>query len=1138
MNESRREELRSLLRAMVQERPERLDSNWDETLGGILSARFSADEASVNDALRERAMQRMRDAAAPTKSKVETEASNGHLTGLALLVSRIGGKRQPGKPALIGGFALAGIALILLIVILVGRMKSNQTIVKERPAPGSQQHVPNKSPKPDQGPLATKTASPEQKSPVRQDHHNKLAPNRRTPHLSPTPDRQEGRVTARIEIGKAGNVVGAPTITLSGQDKGSPLRPGDTLYADSVIETGDADKLEITLPDGSSLALNFNSTVVVHSLGSSSSRPVTVPNTRGYEIELDKGHVWATVKHLGPTDRFAIETPVATAVALGTEFGVRLRDLAESQLGAKPTLEATLSVLEGRVGWSNNHGSVEATSMTQSVATAGAAPSEPKRLRVIGSESVQPGLAMTVTTDRTSIGSASMHISTGEYGAMRLVADLGWVGLAADDVVHVDPMGSPDQAARLSRQVRVVRVLPGSPAAAAGVKVGDQILTVNSKAAHRALDLDMAVWFGAGKQLALKVRRESGEQVVSVEAVPSWNIGERPFDLAPAEQRLALDNVTYLLLSGESAPAEQGLLRLQNSTTAAAAHNSLGVLYETQEHYGRAIKQYQAAIALSPKTALYHYNLGIALRNIGNQGRSVQEFETAARLAPEWLEARIKVVAGLILLKQYPEAKDILDKTPAADPKESEIWMMRLSLAARTGNYPEAISAGEKSAELEPGLAAAYFNQGSIYFIQALRNPSHKIELLDQGIAALRKSIDLDPGLRSAYIRLGDSLIEHRQLDQARGVFELARRLFPTDDRPYGGLGRVASHHEEYGQAEEYFRKAIALGSNDPNSFGALADMQANQGKTAEAIPSYEKLLRIEPSDLLSILGLSVCLRTDNQLDKALAVLKRGIAINPSFEGLWEQLGVVHRYMGRLEEAEKASRKSIELGPTHMEAYDNLSKVLRMENRLDEAVAVAKEDVAKGPDRWEAHQVLFDALVQAGHSDEAVVTAEEALKMWPTATQFRERLCLLLSKNGKRREAVDLLQIALRASPGDPTLKRQLAWFESEHDAKLDERLLAALRDADVKPNDPLALDSMAAAMIEHGEVNQAVNALTRAIKLADEDKRLDARLLVHLGAAYEKANNRAAAASAYRKAAKADPANAEARDALKRLGG
>jgi Flp pilus assembly protein TadD len=88
-------------------------------------------------------------------------------------------------------------------------------------------------------------------------------------------------------------------------------------------------------------------------------------------------------------------------------------------------------------------------------------------------------------------------------------------------------------------------------------------------------------------------------------------------------------------------------------------------------------------------------------------------------------------------------------------------------------------------------------------------------------------------------------------------------------------------------------------------------------------------------------------------------------------------------------------------------------------------------------------------------------------------------------------------------------------------------------------PDSPSAADTLGWAYYQKGIYQSAINQFQEALRLGekrgDPD---DADIHLHLGLAYQKANQNALARQQLEKAKKLDPNNADARKALSELGG
>ena len=471
----------------------------------------------------------------------------------------------------------------------------------------------------------------------------------------------------RIQVGSFATTIGTPKVQHAGKRATLGAQRSTPIYLGDRVETGDADKAEIQFKDGTTLRLSFNTRLEIPSPKSK----IQNPNSAGRpkEIKLLLGQVWAKVQKTTNQSQFAVQTPVATATVKGTQFGLKLqRALAPtnslSALRPPPSalpLMATLTVKEGVVEFSNPFGKVEATDLTESVATGTAAPTVPRRVSSLKTFWIKPKYALVETTSRPSLPEAGY----------RLVYRGGWVGCDAADAA----LGNASQgtnATVATNQVRVIRVQKNSPAERSGMRVGDVILTVNGRAITNAWEVSTAIFERVGSVVTLTLAGDTSPQTVilTTTAAPDAPL------LPPLSHAAftAVEAASRLLLEQRDDEGQRALERLVGTEAAAAAHNNLGLLYETKDDLARAIPHYQEAVRAAPAAALYHFNYGLALQNIGNLERAAEELEIAASLAPSWGEA-FQVLAEICSpLDRHEDALRAVDAALRLQPQSPDVW--------------------------------------------------------------------------------------------------------------------------------------------------------------------------------------------------------------------------------------------------------------------------------------------------------------------------------------------------------------------------------------------------------------------------------------------------------------------------------
>ena len=740
-------------------------------------------------------------------------------------------------------------------------------------------------------------------------------------------------------IGEFAAVVGTPKFQHHG--KPSTLNPqlSTLVYLGDRIETGDADKAELVFKDGTTLRLNFN-TIIEFPTFNLQPSTLNLPLVRPPEINLLRGQIWTKVQKLTNAPRYAIRTEAATAVARGTEFGVKLLRLSatNSQL---PISTAVLTVKEGAVDFSNSLGSAQATAMTESIATPDSAPSQPVPLKTIKEFEVAPYKRMAVQAQ-----GAVLDQNTAMFP---MVYPQGWAGLYI--------RSTPDEQDAAARQMRIVRVWPGSPAEQAGLAVGDVINQVNGQSVTNLQQVLAPIFQRQGASVDFSVLRGGLSRTVSLVttnhpyALPLSDMpADRSSDIFDATWPLIAAGCQDVISSNQWSKLEQQFRSvLDRRPGVAALHNNLGVWYGAKEKVGPAIQQFNQAIAAEPSNPLYHHNLSGELRRIGNFERYAEEAEAVVTLAPDWVPGIKKVAEAYTFLGRQDDALAALERGLAANPSCADLWSAKAFVLFTSQRLDEALAAALKAAELEPSFGAWFGNLGSIYWARGQQQESE---------AAGRKAIQLDPGNATAYdglaviiiARLGGRLPVDPTHAQPE---ELAIDLWKN--RPAEELAIIA-------EAERMERKAIAL---QPDYAGAqvnLGQILLERGAVDEAEPILRKAIQLDPNGPAAGVYRTLACKFavwGIRLDEALQFALHAVQLAPSGY-TFDALAMVHFRRGEYDQAEVAWKKCIELGGARgdPEASFQLGGLYERQNRPDAAVAAYQEALRLRPDYPEASRSL------------------------------------------------------------------------------------------------------------------------------------------------------------------------------------
>ncbi len=974
---------------------------------------------------------------------------------------------------------------------------------------------------------------------------------------------------AGILVGQFAAVIGQPTLqhgtrsaTLNPQ-LSTPVHLGDR------IETGDADRAEVQFNDGTTLRLHFNTVVEVQS----STLKVRGPESkldRPSEILLLRGQVWTKVQTLTNAPQYAVKTPVATAIARGTEFGVKLQRspaLTNAQTRnsiPETNLLAVLTVKEGAVDFTNALGTVRATAMTESTASAGSAPTEPKRLQTLQTVQFGTGSSWSLVTSALTLPDAAEKLAGGG----------GWAGLKLRDFTGA-PAVTNAATPGMSNEVRVAQVFQASPASLAGLKAGDVLLALDGRPATNAIQVEQTILMRPNTGTALRFRRGGEEQIASltitnqagIQPGPTLSTGQRA-QLANLTREF-VENTNHHKLGGRlvSEPGSAGIragetssvedrryklvARLSGSNSLqAAAQNNLGVVFESEDALGPAIRAYGRAAYIAPEVPLYRFNLGLALRKIGSFERAEEELEAVARLAPVSTEPRKWLASTRSLLGRHQEALTETEAALVVAPRDHSLWELKAQLLTKQSRFSEALEAAQRSVELDASCPVAHgYVAGALHNLKQLAEaeaayrkaidlapfnaPLHMNfgtvqrdrQQLWPAEQSFRKAIELQPDFALAYLNLGNLLADSLDFAAASAALQKARELDPTDANAHLRFGDMALKRRQFDQAERAYRDALEASPGKPEALYGLGEAHRLQRRSADAERAYRKAIELRPDYAEPHIGLGIVFYDRGDIDEAEKLYRRAIELNPREAAPYHNLGTLYQEArGDMDGAEKWFRQALERSPDDGESLGGLGLIAGARGNLVEAERLLRRALEREPNSSGINNNLGEMLRQRGRPDEAEPFYKKALELDPDNTapygnlgilyamrkQFAEaertfrallerssgtrrlpalvNLANVCGEQGKLDEAEGYFRQALQLAPNHPQVSNSLASFLADHLLKLDEALALATRAVAASPNDPNFIDTLGWVQAQRGELEQAEKSLNKALALAGNE--------------------------------------------------
>jgi len=123
-----------------------------------------------------------------------------------------------------------------------------------------------------------------------------------------------------------------------------------------------------------------------------------------------------------------------------------------------------------------------------------------------------------------------------------------------------------------------------------------------------------------------------------------------------------------------------------------------------------------------------------------------------------------------------------------------------------SSKYKEAITAFNKSIELNPNIFEAYFGRGFAY---------HCLNQYERAIRDYNKTIEMDPNIFEAYFARGLAYADLRQLKEAMQDYNKTIAINPNCTVAYYNRGVVYVHLEDGEKAKDDFKKVLEIAPPD-----------------------------------------------------------------------------------------------------------------------------------------------------------------------------------------------------------------------------------------------------------------------------------------------------------------------------------
>lgn len=462
----------------------------------------------------------------------------------------------------------------------------------------------------------------------------------------------------------------------------------------------------------------------------------------------------------------------------------------------------------------------------------------------------------------------SLHVSLGPRGwlAALLIAALSTLAQAQTTWgLVVRDTGSRDG-------VEITRIVEGSPAAAAGLQVGDRVLAADGRPVTSADDLAaIAGAVPAGQALNLRVARQGWERTLRL-AAPARAASAQTYGLRLGDRAAERPPGTGAVVTAIAAggPADRAaialgdvVLRVQGQAVSGAAD----------------VDRLVAQLAPDQPLTLVIWREGwertLTLGAAADRSAAVAPSAAPAVAGTPFgaLSDAIEAANAAFADGDLGAAEAGYRRVIALQPKDYTAHARLALIHIRQQRYADAAAAARRSLEIGPAEASTLINLGLSHTM--LGEPA-------AARAAYLRAIELAPGQVEPYAGVANSFYSENDWPQAERYYRLGLERDPQRQSLWEGLAASCGAQNKHTEAAAAYRQAIAIGPSKSHLFEFLGYQLSRLRQYSEAEQALQQALSMEPSDADVHFLLGHVLSDSGKVDAARMAWQRAAELDPS----------------------------------------------------------------------------------------------------------------------------------------------------------------------------------------------------------------------------------------------------------------
>lgn len=422
---------------------------------------------------------------------------------------------------------------------------------------------------------------------------------------------------------------------------------------------------------------------------------------------------------------------------------------------------------------------------------------------------------------------------------------------------------------------------------------------------------------------------------------------------------------------------------------------------------------------------------------------------------------------------------------------------------------------------------------------------------MDKAIAAYEKVLLSKPSEQGVYLVLGRIYWNNNKFNKAERVFEQMTVNIPDSYAAYFFYGKALAAQGKLASAEKSLLKSIMLESSLEEPRLELLKIYESQNLQHKVPGIYKAILENDPANHNAAFGLAEHYhktKKDSQSLEILADLGRRMENDESIisilfdryleakhypEAAWMLKGMLKSAPGNsalhymagiafngMEQDDKALVHMLEVKPAsrfYTNAVVHSAMIYHDQGKIDRAIALVRQAIVHTPDNIDYYLYLGSFYEELERFNEAVDALQIGLQKDNRNGRLHFRTGVVYDKMGQKDKSIAAMKNVLELTPNDAEALNYLGYTYADMGINLDEAEILIQTALSIKPNDGYITDSLGWVYYKRGKYGQALEWLSKAVKLIPDDP----VILEHLGDVYLKMNSKEKALNYYQQSLK-----------------